>query len=271
MQLSDTMAALPEGWSLVEVGEGFALGRYRTSDGSIDLSCYELAEGIILTDIDLACPTLPAFNPSGTCCHRQLVRFGPLRDGLWRPGQLCGGRGHALRLVRNGQGVRVPHGTLPGLRKRAFKTISVVAVVFWALSYSASGVIDDSMMYSIGTFLEPVSRFFGMGWKLFMAFLAGILAKEAVLGALAALFGSASGTMFATVSGAAAAGFSPAVLATQVPAAEALMFNIPCVMVVGATHSETHSTKWTVLISLFYFCLALCICCVVYHVAALVL
>lgn len=164
-----------------------------------------------------------------------------------------------------------------GILKRAFKTISVVAVVFWALSYSASGVIDDSVMYSIGTSLEPVSRFFGMGWKLFMAFLAGILAKEAVLGALAALFGSASGSLFATVSGTAAAGFSPAVLASQVPAAEALaflsalMFNIPCVMVVGATHSETHSTKWTVLISLFYFCLALCISCVVYHVAVLVL
>ena len=110
-----------------------------------------------------------------------------------------------------------------GILKRAFKTISVGAVVFWALSYSASGVIDDSMMYSIGTFLEPVSRFFGMGWKLFMAFLAGILAKEAVLGALAALFGSASGTLFATVSGAAAAGFSPAVLATQVSGAEALV------------------------------------------------
>ena len=164
-----------------------------------------------------------------------------------------------------------------GILVRAFKTISVVAVVFWALSYSASGIITDSAIYSIGAALEPVSRFFGMGWKLFMAFLAGVLAKEAVLGALAALFGSASGTMLATVSGAAAASFSPAVLATQVAAPEALaflsalMFNIPCVMVVGATHSETHSTKWTVLISVFYFCLALCISCVVYHVAALIL
>ena len=164
-----------------------------------------------------------------------------------------------------------------GILVRAFKTISVVAVVFWALSYSASGVITDSLIYSIGSALEPVSRFFGMGWKLFMAFLAGVLAKEAVLGALAALFGSASGGMFATVSGAAAAGFSPAVLATAVSPAEALaflsalMFNIPCVMTVGATHSETHSIKWTVLISIFYFVLALCISCVVYHVAALVL
>ena len=164
-----------------------------------------------------------------------------------------------------------------GILKRAFKTISVVAVVFWALSYSATGVITDSTMYAIGSALEPVSRFFGMGWKLFMAFLAGVLAKEAVLGALAALYGSASGTLFATVSGAAAAGFSPAVLATQVSGPEALaflsalMFNIPCVMVIGATHSETHSTKWTVLISVFYFCLALCISFCVYHVASLVM
>lgn len=164
-----------------------------------------------------------------------------------------------------------------GILVRAFKTISVVAVVFWALSYSASGIITDSAIYTIGAALEPVSKFFGMGWKLFMAFLAGVLAKEAVLGALAALFGSASGTLFATVSGAATAGFSPAVLAAEVPAAEALaflsalMFNIPCVMVMGATHSETHSTKWTAIISVFYFCLALCISFCVYHVAVLVL
>ena len=51
----------------------------------------------------------------------------------------------------------------------------------------------------------------------------------------------------------------------------ALMFNIPCVMVMGATHSETHSTKWTVLISVFNFYLALCISFCVYHVASLVL
>lgn len=164
-----------------------------------------------------------------------------------------------------------------GILKRAFKTISVVAVVFWAASYSASGIITDSAIYTVGAALEPISRFFGMGWKLFMSFLAGVLAKEAVLGALAALFGSATGGMLTTVSGAATSGFSPAVLASQVSGPEALaflsalMFNIPCVMVVGATHSETHSTKWTVLISVFYFCLALCISCVVYHVAALVM
>lgn len=42
--------------------------------------------------------------------------------------------------------------------------------MFWAFSYSATGSIEDSVIYSIGSALEPVSRFFGMGWKLFMAF-----------------------------------------------------------------------------------------------------
>ena len=122
-----------------------------------------------------------------------------------------------------------------------------------------------------------MSRFFGMGWKLFMAFLAGVLAKEAVLGSLAALYSPATATMLTAASGAAAAGFSPTVIASQVAGPEAmaflfaLMFNIPCVMTMGATHSETHSLKWTVIISVFYFCLALLIGFVVYHVAVLVM
>ena len=66
MQLIDAMAGLPDGWSVEETGDGRALGRYRTDEGSIDLGCYELAEGIVLTNIDLACPVLPAFNPAGS-------------------------------------------------------------------------------------------------------------------------------------------------------------------------------------------------------------
>ena len=160
---------------------------------------------------------------------------------------------------------------------RAFKTIMVVTTVFWILSYTASGVITDSLIYRVGAALEPVSRFFGMGWKPFMAFLAGIMAKESVMGALAALYGSAGNSLITAASGAQAAGFTASSLATQLTGAEALAFlmavafNIPCVMTIGATHSETHSTKWTVLISVFYFCLALCIAFVVYHVASLVM
>ena len=109
-----------------------------------------------------------------------------------------------------------------------------------------------------------------------MAFLAGILAKESVLGVLAALYGTVGSSMLAAASGASAAGFSASTLASQIPPAEAIAFlfavtfNIPCVMTIGATHSETHSTKWTVLISLFYFAFALLASFVVYHVAVLI-
>ena len=158
---------------------------------------------------------------------------------------------------------------------RAFKVISLVALVFWLLTYSATGNIEGSIIYQVGAVLEPFSRIFGMGWKTFVAFLSSLLAKEAMLGTLAALFASADPSMFAAASGTAAAGFSVSSLAGQIPPAEALAFifactfNVPCVMVLGSTYSETHSVKWTATLAVFYFCMALCISFVVYHVAVL--
>ena len=158
---------------------------------------------------------------------------------------------------------------------RAFKVILVVALVFWLLTYSSTGVIDDSFIGTVGMAIEPVTRFFGMGWRTFAAFLGSLMAKEAMLGVLAALFASADPSMMAAASGTAAAGFSVATLATQIPGPEALAFlfacafNVPCVMTLGTTYSETHSLKWTVVIALFYFAMALCISFVVFHAASL--
>jgi ferrous iron transport protein B len=160
---------------------------------------------------------------------------------------------------------------------RAFKVIFVITTVFWLLTYSGTGSIEDSFLYIAGSTLEPITRFFGMGWRLFIAFLSSLLAKEAMLGVLAALFASADPNMLATASGASAAGFSLDMLVGQVSPAEALAFmfactfNVPCVMVLGSTRAETHSLKWTAIIALFYFCMALLISFVVYHVAVLFL
>ncbi|ACV22791.1 Ferrous iron transport protein B [Slackia heliotrinireducens] len=160
---------------------------------------------------------------------------------------------------------------------RAFKVIFVITTVFWLLTYSGTGSIEDSFLYIAGSTLEPITRFFGMGWRLFIAFLSSLLAKEAMLGVLAALFASADPNMLSAASGASAAGFSLDMLVGQVSPAEALAFmfactfNVPCVMVLGSTRAETHSLKWTAIIALFYFCLALCISFVVYHVAVLFL
>ena len=150
----------------------------------------------------------------------------------------------------------------------------MVAAVFWLLTYSATGNIENSVIYAAGSALEPFSRIFGMGWLTFVAFLGALMAKEAMLGVLAALFASADPSMLSTASGASATAFSVSSLTSQIAPAEALAFmfactfNVPCVMTLGATYSETHSLKWTALIALFYFALALCISFVVFHVAS---
>lgn len=49
----------------------------------------------------------------------------------------------------------------------------------------------------------------------------------------------------------------------------ATTFNIPCLMALSTTYKESHSLKWTVRVALFYFCNALVLSCIVYHIAAL--
>ena len=68
--------------------------------------------------------------------------------------------------------------------KKAFVVVVVVASVFWGLSHSASGDLSESILYKFGTSIEPVTKFFGMGWQTFIAFVSSMVAKEAVLGVL---------------------------------------------------------------------------------------
>ena len=158
---------------------------------------------------------------------------------------------------------------------RAFKVILIVAIAFWLLTYSPTGLIENSVIGSIGLALDPVTQFFGMGWRTFVAFLGSILAKEAMVGVLAAVYASADPSLLAAASGTTASAFSLSSLVTQVSGPEALAFmfavafNVPCVMTLGATYSETHSLKWTVIIALFYVAMALVISFVVFHIAGL--
>lgn len=64
--------------------------------------------------------------------------------------------------------------------KRALRVVTLISLFFWALSYSGSGSVEDSLLYSIGTFIEPVTRFFGLGWRTFMGFLGSAFAKDAL-------------------------------------------------------------------------------------------
>lgn len=164
--------------------------------------------------------------------------------------------------------------------KRAFRTISLFSLIFWAFSYSSTGAIEGSLIYKIGTAIEPVTRFFGLGWQTFIAFLASAFAKEAVLGVLTALFAGGASLSDITFNAAGAAD-NVAGIANMMPGivgqAEALAFifamtfNIPCVMALGATYRESHSVKWTAMVAVFYAACALLLSCVIYHIAGVFL
>ena len=164
--------------------------------------------------------------------------------------------------------------------KRALKIIILISVVFWSLSYTADGNVANSVIYKIGTFIEPATLWFGLRWQTFMAFLASAMGKEAALGVLASLFNTSSQTsgIWAAISGQAHVSTSSlgGALLTSISKAEALafiyafFFNVPCLMAVASTQQESHSLKWTLRIVGYYIVVALLMSTIAYHVGLLI-
>ena len=162
---------------------------------------------------------------------------------------------------------------------RALRVISLVSVVFFALTYGFGGNAENSLLYRFGVQIEPITLFFGLKWQAFLAFCASAISKESLLGVLNTLYGSGGSlvrsTFGAKVSGAAASGISE-ILSANFTKAEglafifAISFNMPCVSALAATARETHSVRWTAKIGVFYTLSALLIACVVYHIGLLV-
>lgn len=165
--------------------------------------------------------------------------------------------------------------------KRSVKVITFIAVIFWALSYTSDGNIENSIIYKIGIFIEPVTMWFGLRWQLFIAFLASAMGKESALGVLSSLFNSSTsmngvwGAMFDGQAVNSAAGLSSGLL-NNISKAEALafiyafFFNIPCIITIGTTFQESHSIKWTARIAGYYIALALIMSTIAYHVGLLI-
>lgn len=154
---------------------------------------------------------------------------------------------------------------------RVVKVVIPICAIFWLLSYSP-GSIEDSILYRIGTAIEPVTKIFGLNWQLFMAFIASSVGKEGAVGVLSALY-SGTGTVFGAVTGAnAAVDNLNQLLLSNIAKPEALAFimavtfNVPCIVAVAATYQETHSAKWTAKIAAYYTIGALILAFVAYHI-----
>ena len=161
---------------------------------------------------------------------------------------------------------------------RALRVISLVSIVFFVLIYGFGGNPESSILYKIGSAIEPVTKFFGLKWQAFLAFCASAISKESLLGVLNTLYGT-GGSLVSSTFGAKTAGSAAdisSILAANFTKAEglafifAISFNMPCVSALAATARETHSVKWTAKIGVFYTLVALLIACIVYHVGLLI-
>lgn len=161
---------------------------------------------------------------------------------------------------------------------RALRVITIVSIAFFILTYGFGGNEENSILYRIGVFIEPVTMFFGMKWEAFLAFCASAISKESLLGVLNTLYG-AGGNLVSSTFGAKTAGSAAGIsqiLSSNFTKAEglafifAISFNMPCVSALAATARETHSVKWTAKIGVFYTVTALIISCIVYHIGLLI-
>ncbi len=160
---------------------------------------------------------------------------------------------------------------------RVSKIVLLVCVVFWLLSYSFVPGMDP-ILYKIGHAIEPITKFFGMSWQLFMAFVASSVGKEGALGVISALFtdGSVYGAFSDAMNGAGVASNLNELLLANVSKPQALgfifaiTFNMPCVVALAATYQETASAKWTAIIALYYTAVALILSMIMYHIGLLI-
>lgn len=161
---------------------------------------------------------------------------------------------------------------------RALRVISLVSIVFFALTYGFGENAESSILYRLGMLIEPVTMFFGLKWQAFLAFCASAISKESLLGVLNTLYGT-GGSLVSSTFGAKAAGSAAdisAILSANFTKAQglafifAISFNMPCVSALAATARETHSAKWTAKIGVFYTVAALIVSCIVYHIGLLV-
>ena len=161
---------------------------------------------------------------------------------------------------------------------RALRVISIVSIVFFALTYGFGGNAESNILYRFGKVIEPVTMFFGLKWQAFLAFCASAISKESLLGVLNTLYGT-GGSLVSSTFGAKvadnASGISE-ILSANFSQAQglafifAISFNMPCVSALAATARETHSVKWTAKIGAFYTVAALSVSCIVYHIGLLI-
>lgn len=121
--------------------------------------------------------------------------------------------------------------------QRAGTVILLLSGAVWALAALPTGAIDESYLAAIGGALAPLGGLMGLDWRMMVALLASIVAKEQALATLAVL----------TPGGAPLAATLPQLLSPAAGLAFLVvqMLFVPCIGTLSAIRQETGSWRWT--------------------------
>ncbi|KAF0108136.1 MAG: ferrous iron transport protein B [Anaerolineaceae bacterium] len=148
--------------------------------------------------------------------------------------------------------------------KKAGTIIVAMSALIWLLSYLPTGDFQTGYLAHAGRWLTPLGNLLGLDWRMFVALLTSVVAKENTLATLSILYPNAT-----------AEGGLTAALAHAITPAAALAFLviqmtfIPCVATVAAIKQETRSWKWTLFSVALMLAASLTIGMLVYRVGLL--
>ena len=128
--------------------------------------------------------------------------------------------------------------------KRAATVILVVSLVIWLLATLPSGNINTSWLAQVGHWLAPLGGLMGLDWRMMVALLASVTAKEQTLATLGILTAETGQTLNAVLPQMLTPAAGIAFLVVQ-------MLFIPCAGTLSTLRAETHGWR-LVLFSVLY-------------------
>lgn len=146
--------------------------------------------------------------------------------------------------------------------QRAGTVILGLSALVWALGTLPGGTIERSYLAWLGRVLAPIGGLMGLDWRLMVALLASVVAKEQALATLAILTSGGEATLAAMLPQMLTPAAGLAFLVVQ-------MLFVPCVGTLATIHQETGSWRWTAFSTAYLAALSLTVGVGVYQGALL--
>ena len=145
--------------------------------------------------------------------------------------------------------------------RKAGSVILIFSVVIWALSNIPGGTIETSALAWIGRRIEFLGAPMGLDWRMIVALLSSVVAKENAIASLGVLYNVGEQGLRTVLPGVIN---HPSALAFLV----ILMIFIPCVPTITVMRQEMEDWKWFAFSIIFMLCLSLAAGIAAYHAAS---